>query len=106
MVCTLVVDDVVHIQVAAQAKRWEGNVHAPVVDAMVGSIAGRKIGHGLIITTSDFSTGAREKASGSPYPIELVNGEDLAGMLVEHKLGAERGETLFRLLEPGESPAD
>lgn len=104
---TLVVDDMVHIQVAVQAKRYnDRNVHAPVVDAMLGSMMQRKIGHGLIITTSDFSTGAREKASDSPYPIELVNGEDLAGMLVEHRLGAERGETLFRLLDPESDDAD
>ena len=104
---TLVVDDMVHIQVAVQAKRYsDHNVHAPVVDAMLGSMMWHKIGHGLIITTSDFSTGAREKASDSPYPIELVNGEDLAGMLVEHRLGAERGETLFRLLDPESDDAD
>ena len=104
---TLVVDDVVHvhIQVAVQAKRWAQNVQAPDVNTMLGSMSGRKIVYGMIITTSDFSTGARERASDFPH-LALVNGEELAKLLAEHEVGVKREKhTLFRLIEPDE-PTD
>ena len=101
---TLVVDDVVHVHMAVQAKCWNNNVQRPVVQALRGSLAKRKIGHGLIITTSDFSKGAYEEAGDASYPIELVNGEKLARLLAIHEVGVKHEpHTLFRLLEPDES---
>lgn len=97
---TLVIDDVMRIRMAVQAKRWKNNVRSPDVQALRGSLVKRKIGYGLIITTSDFSKGAREEARDASYPIELVNGENLARLLAEHEVGVEREQhTLFRLLD-------
>ena len=56
----LVVGDVIRIRMAVQAKRWEGNVQAPVVQQVRGSLGTHD--QGLIITTSDFSRGARGEA--------------------------------------------
>ena len=107
---TLVVDGMMHIDLAVQVKRWKRNVQAPVVRALRGSLAKRRIGHGMIVTTSGFSKGAKEEARDSSYPIDLVNGEKLARLLATHEIGVEhevKGEhTLFRLLDPESDDAD
>ena len=96
----LVIGNVVRIKVGVQAKLWKGNVGREVVQRLRGSLSKRGLAQGIIITISDFSKGARNEAADAIPPIALLNGEDLAGLLVEHRLGAERGETLFRLLDP------
>ena len=48
--------DVVYIQ----AKRWEGTVGRPVVQAFAGSLEGHRAKKGVLITTSQFSQDARD----------------------------------------------
>ena len=57
---TLVVGDAVRIRMAVQAKRWKSNVQKPVVQQVRGSLGAHE--QGLIITTSDFSQGAKDEA--------------------------------------------
>jgi hypothetical protein len=57
---TMVVGDVIRTQMAVQVKRWKNNVQAPVVMQVRGSLGAHE--QGLIVTTSDFSSGAREEA--------------------------------------------
>jgi restriction system protein len=57
---TLVVGDVIRTRMAVQVKRWKHNVQAPVVQQVRSSLGAHD--HGLIITTSDFSSGARSEA--------------------------------------------
>ena len=46
---------------------------------------------GVIITTSDFSKGAREEAERTDAaPVALVNGEHLIDLLIEHGVGVSR----------------
>ena len=46
---------------------------------------------GLIITTSDFSSGARIEAERvNDVPFALMDGEQLVRLLVEHKIGVRR----------------
>jgi restriction system protein len=45
-----------------QAKRWEGKVGRPAVQAFVGSLEGQKARKGVFITSSEFSSEAREYA--------------------------------------------
>ena len=63
--------------------------------------AGRHGSHeqGLIITTSDFSSGARTEAERpDAVPVGLMDGEQLVKLLVEHGLGVEKDElSLLRL---------
>jgi len=96
---TLVIGNVVRIRMAVQAKRWKNNVTAPVVQQVRGSLGAHE--QGLIITTSDFSKGAREEAErADASPVALMSGEQLADLLAEHEVGVEReSHTLFRLLE-------
>ena len=96
---TLVVGEAVRIRMAVQAKRWKHNVPAPVVQQLRGSLGVHE--QGLIITTSDFSSGAKtEAARADAAPVALMNGKQLAALLAKHEIGA-RAESykLFTLDE-------
>ena len=79
--------DGIQIKMAIQAKRWKANVQAPVVQAVRGALTGSE--RGMIITTSDFSKGAREEAEDPrrSSTISLVNGEQLVKLLEQYKVG-------------------
>jgi restriction system protein len=74
------------VSAAVQAKKWKGNVGAPVVTQLRGSLQVHQ--HGIIITTSDFSRSAREEADApSKTHIGLINGKELVELLIKHKVG-------------------
>ncbi len=86
---TLVVGDVIRTRMAVQVKKWKGNVQAPVVQQIRGSLGSHE--QGLIITTSDFSLGARtEAARPDAVPVALMNGEQLVLLLTEYGIGVSR----------------
>ena len=70
-----------------QAKQWEGKVGRPVVQAFVGSLAGRHARRGVLITTSDFSGEARTYVEGIEQRIILVDGAELARLMFEFGVG-------------------
>ena len=83
----LVVGGAVRIRMAVQAKRWKSNVPAPIVQQVRGSLGAHE--QGLIITTSDFSGGAKKEAErADAAPVALIGGEQLAALLAEHQIGA------------------
>lgn len=87
----LVVGDVIRIRMAIQAKKWRigNNVQAPDVQRLRGSLGTHD--QGLIITTSDFSPGARREAErADAVPVALMNGEQLVLLLSEHEVGITR----------------
>ncbi|MCH9663379.1 MAG: restriction endonuclease [Gammaproteobacteria bacterium] len=90
---TLLAPGNVKILMAVQAKRWKlaSNVRAPAVRELRGSIKPLDE-RGLIITTSDFSPGARKEAEPSPGkpPIALMNGVELVKHLTEYEIGIKR----------------
>ncbi|MHB0980668.1 MAG: HTH domain-containing protein [Thermoleophilia bacterium] len=101
---TLVVGEVVRTKMAVQVKRWKHNVQAPVVQQVRGSLGAHE--QGLIITTSDYSSGARTEAERpDATPVGLMNGEQLIGLLVENGIGVLRtAHELIELVEEtGES---
>jgi len=86
---TLVVGDVIRTRMAVQVKKWKRNVQAPVVQQVRGSLGTHE--QGLIITTSDFSPGARKEAARpDAVPVALMNGEQLVMLLVENSIGVTR----------------
>ena len=86
---TLLIGDVIRTRMAVQVKRWKKNVPAPIVQQVRGSLEVHE--QGLIITTSDFSKGAREEATKpNATPVALMNGEQLVVLLVENGVGVER----------------
>lgn len=96
---TLVVGEVIRTRMAVQVKRWKQNVQAPVVQQVRGSLGTHE--QGLIITTSDFSKGAREEAArGNAVPVGLMNGEQLVSLLIENDIGVtRRSHDLFAMAE-------
>jgi len=84
----LVVGEVIKIRMAVQAKRWKkgNNIQKPIIQQVRGSLGAHE--QGLIITTSDFSPGAKKEAlRPDAVPVALMNGEELVALLVEHKIG-------------------
>jgi len=73
-------------KVYVQAKRWQGNVGRPELQAFYGALAGQKAKKGVFITTSSFTTQALEFAR-SVQGIVLVDGLRLAGLMIEFELG-------------------
>jgi len=96
---TLLISDVVRIKMAVQAKRWKGNIQSPTVQQVRGSLGAHE--QGLIITTSDFSTGAIKEANQpDKTPVGLMNGEQLVTLLMEYNIGVRRmSHDLFELEE-------
>jgi len=94
---TLVVADVIRIRLAIQAKCWKKNVHSPTVQQVRGSLGSNE--QGLIITTSNFSAGAKAEAERpNATPVSLMNGTQLVDLLVEHELLVRRSpQTLLGL---------
>ena len=84
---TLVVGDTVRIRMAVQAKRWKANVQAPEVQRVRGSLGVHE--QGMIVTTSDFSRGAKDEAlRPDAAPVALMDGEQFAALLAKHQIGA------------------
>jgi len=92
--------DMFRTHMAIQVKRWKDNVSAPTVQHLRGSL--RPHEHGRIITTSDFSKGAKEEAKQSDRtPIQLMNGKELVDLLVKYCIEVSRvSYKLIELTEP------
>lgn len=71
-------------KVYVQAKRWQGSVGRPEVQAFYGALAGRRARKGVFITTSSFTREAHEFASQVAEKIVLIDGPRLTSLMVEH----------------------
>lgn len=75
------------VSAAVQAKRWKGNVGAPTVTQLRGSLQVHQ--QGIIITTGGFSSGARKEAVAiGKTRIALIDGPQLVEMLIKNRVGA------------------
>jgi restriction system protein len=70
-----------------QAKRWERTVGRPEVQAFAGSLEGVRGRKGVFITTSTFSSDAREYVSRIEKKIVLVDGQQLASLMTDFGIG-------------------
>jgi restriction system protein len=86
------------IDTAVQAKRWRANVQAGVVRELRGSL---QVGQqGTIITTSGFSSGAREEAKAQgKTPIGLIDGKTLVDLLIRHQVGVAERSLVVTLID-------
>jgi restriction endonuclease Mrr len=72
-----------------QVKRWERNVRSPDVQKLRGALDPHE--RGLLITTSEYETGARTEATlPNRQPIGLMGGGHLIDLLIEHQIGVKR----------------
>lgn len=70
-----------------QAKRWEGAVGRPVVQAFAGSLEGQRARKGILITTSRFSQEAKDYVTRIEKKIVLIDGERLANLMIDFNIG-------------------
>jgi restriction system protein len=75
--------DVIYIQ----AKRWGGTVGRPEIQRFAGALQGQRARKGVFITTSAFTDDARNFAKGIDNKIVLVDGEQLAQLMIDHNVG-------------------
>ena len=75
-----------------QAKRWQNTVHRPEIDKFIGSLTRNRARKGVFITTSGFSDGAREAVNNLDMKVVLIDGKQLAELMIEHNLGVTRKE--------------
>jgi len=89
----LQVNALVSFKVLFQCKKYSGSVSPSHVRDFRGAMTGRA-DKGIIITTGSFTSDARKEAvrDGAP-PVELVDGEKLAGMLERLELGLKPRHT-------------
>jgi len=75
--------DIIYVQ----AKRWEASVGRPEVQKFAGALQGQRAKKGIMITASAFSSEAREYVSKIDNKIVLIDGEELAELMIDHNLG-------------------
>ena len=75
-----------------QAKRWQNTVQRPEIDKFIGSLTRHRAKKGVFITTSDFSDGARKAVDNLDMKVVLIDGQQLAELMIEHNLGVTRKE--------------
>ncbi len=73
--------------ICIQAKRWEGTVGRPVVQAFAGSMEGFRARKGVLITTSNFSKDAEDYITRIERKIVLVDGQRMAELMIAHNVG-------------------
>ena len=78
--------DVIYIQ----AKRWDGPVGRPVVQAFAGSLEGLRARKGVLITTSKFTNEAKEYVNRIEKKIVLIDGERLTELMIDHDIGTTK----------------
>jgi restriction system protein len=76
--------DVIYIQ----AKRWDLNsVGRPQVQQFAGALQGQRAAKGIFITTSNFTDDARNFVGGIGSKIVLVDGDELAKLMIDNGIG-------------------
>ena len=82
-------------KIYVQAKRYgpQTSVRRPEVQSFVGALSGKADG-GLFITTGVFSQGATDYARDVPSRIILIDGQQLAQLMIKYGVGVETKKTL------------
>jgi restriction system protein len=75
--------DVIYLQ----AKRWESTVGRPEIQKFAGALHEHRARKGVFITTSKFSSEAKDYVSRIDTRIILIDGERLAQLMVDHGVG-------------------
>jgi len=81
--------DVIYIQ----AKRWENVVGRPEIQKFVGALAGQGAKKGVFITTSRYTNDAREYQPKNETKIVLIDGEQLAELMIDFNLAVSIAKT-------------
>lgn len=84
-----------------QAKRWKDSIGRPEIQRFAGALQGQRARKGVFITTSSFTADARSYAASLQTTIVLIDGSQLAQLMLECGLGVTETATvkLLRLDE-------
>lgn len=82
-----------HIYVQAKRHEASNKVQGKDIQAFYGALMDRNATKGLFITTAYFASGAREFTQ-RREGIVLVNGDQLAQLMIDYGIGVERDETV------------
>lgn len=79
-----------------QAKRWQpsNTVGRPEIQGFVGALQGVQAGKGVFITTSSFTSHAAEYAAMVSPRVILIDGGELAQLMIEHGVAVSTRQTL------------
>lgn len=78
-----------------QAKRYQADavVGRPELQAFAGSLQGVRASKGVFVTTASFARTAREYVERIPTRIVLIDGDELARLMIEHEVRVRVKET-------------
>ncbi len=74
-------------KVFVQAKRWQGSVGRPEVQAFFGALAGRRAKKGVFITTSSYTREALAFGEQVSDSVVLIDGSRLTQLMIDHRVG-------------------
>ena len=82
-------------KVYVQAKRYaeDNSVGRPAIQGFLGALAGRRATKGVFLTTSRFSNEARDFARSASDSLVLLDGSQLAELMIEYGVGVSKRET-------------
>lgn len=74
-------------KVYVQAKRWQGQVGAPVVQGFMGALQLQNADKGVLITSGSISSPARDAARQARGSVVLIDGARLAELMIDFEVG-------------------
>lgn len=77
-----------------QAKRWTNTVGRPDIQQFAGALQGQRARKGVFITASTFSAEARGYPSTIQTTIVLIDGAQLAELMIDHDIGVTTAKRL------------
>ena len=82
--------DVIYVQ----AKRWQTRaIGRSDIQKFAGALQAQRARKGIFITTSNFSKEAKKYVQTIDPKIELIDGEQLAELMIEHNVGVSTMQT-------------
>lgn len=81
--------DMVYIQ----AKKWDNSVGPGEIDKFVGSLMRKKATKGVFITSGTYTNGARNAAREAAVKVRLIDGEELADLMIDFNVGVAPSDT-------------
>jgi restriction system protein len=81
--------DVIYVQ----AKRWTATIGRPEIQQFAGALQGQRARKGVFISTSSFSSEARDYAAKIETRIVLIDGAELANLMITHGVGVSTAAT-------------
>ena len=74
-----------------QAKRYDsGTIGSPQIRNFIGALTERHAQKGIFITTTSYTTGAKECVKNIPQKIILIDGDKLLSLMIEYNIGVSK----------------